>query len=393
MRVRNVLARRVFIASTSMIRVGRHYGRGLAELAVEAASKAVAEAGVEPDTVIVANMVGEVMQEQANLAPLIVESLGMRGRPAIRVEVGQGSGLAALYTAVSMVASGLSDIALVVGVEKLTDYPSASAVSAMSTALNAEYEAYYGVTPAAIAALAMRYYMEKYDVSRDEMSEWPVLMHSNGAENPYAQIRKKIRREDVAKSQVIADPITMLDSSPIGDGAAAVIVASEEGLRKHQSDPKSAVEVAGIAAVTDYLTYSLRSEPDRIPAAAEAVKRALSMAKLELSSIDVVELHDDYTITGIVLLEEAGFAEKGRAAKELANGRFHPGDKPTVNPSGGLKARGHPLGATGVYQAAEVAQQLLGSFPGVKVDGAETGLVLGLSGYGAEAFAIIMRRV
>ncbi len=380
------------MAGVGMTRVGRHYGRGLAELAAEAAARAVEDAGgLEPQALVVANALGEVLQQQANLGPLLAEALGLRFRPALRVEVGQASGAAAVYAAASMVASGAVDSVLVVGVEKMTDYPTAVAVSATSATLNAEYEAYYGVTPAAVAALAMRAYMERYGVSRDEMSEWPVMMHSNAAENPYAQIRKRIRREDVARSQVVADPITMLDTYPVGDGAAAVIVASLEAARRAAADP--AVEVASAAMASDTLTYGMREEPDRIPAARLASERAYRAAGVEPGDVDVVELHDEYTVTGVVLLEELGFAERGRAARELAEGRFHPGDRPTANPSGGLKARGHPIGATGVYQVAEVALQLREEFPGVRVRGAEVGLVLSLSAYGAEAVAIVMRRL
>jgi acetyl-CoA C-acetyltransferase/acetyl-CoA acyltransferase len=387
------LARRVLVAGVGMVKVGRHYGRSLIDLAAEAALKAVKDAGIEPQAIVVSNMLGELLQLQANLAPLVAESLGLRFRPSLRVEVGQGSGGAAVHVATAMVASGLAESVLVVGVEKLTDYPTATVVKASTVGLDAEYEAYYGVTPAAIAALAMRTYMERYGVSRDEMSEWPVMMHSNAAENPYAQIRKRISREDVAKSQVVADPITMLDSHPIGDGAAAILLASEEAAREAVSDPKAHVEVAAVVAVTDTLAYGLREEPDRIPSARLASEKAYQAASLEPRDVDVVELHDDYTVTGIVLLEELGFAERGRAAKQLAEGRFHPGDKPTVNPSGGLKARGHPYGATGVYQVAEVALQLREEFPGVKVRGAEVGLALSLSGYGAEAVAVVLRRI
>ncbi len=387
-------SRRVFVAGVGLTRVGRHYGKGLADLAVEAAVKAIEDSGLEPKAIIVSNMVGEILQEQANLAPLVAESLGLKNVPGLRVELGQASGLAAFQAAVSMVSSGLADPVLVVGVEKLTDYPTATVVSAASTTLNAEYEGYYAVTPAAVAAMAMRLYMERYGVSRDEMSEWPVMMHSNASENPYAQLRRRIRREDVVRSQVIADPITMLDSSPVGDGAAAVILASEDALRQAGGvDPGAPVEVAGLGWAGEALTYSLRDDPERLPAARLAVEEAYRSAGVTPRDIDVVELHDEYTVTGIVLLEELGFAERGRAAKLLAEGRFHPGDRPVVNPSGGLKARGHPYGATGVYQVAEVALQLQERFPGVKARGAEAGLAVSLTAHGSTAVAVVLRRV
>ncbi|BES82827.1 thiolase domain-containing protein [Pyrodictium abyssi] len=382
---------RVYIAGVGMVPIGRHYGKGLLDLAAEAAFRALDEAGVEPDMVVVTNMLASKLQEQDNLGAYIASGIGLRGKPALRVEAACGSGGAGVYTAYSMVRSGLARSVLVVGVEKMTDYPTSTVTSALAQAADAEYELFYGASFTGLNALMMRYYMERYGVDRDTMSEWPVMMHENALSNPYAQIRRRITREDVARSQVVADPIRLLDSSPIGDGAAAVVLVSEEVAARLPEKPS--VYIAGAGMATDTVELSNREALDRIPAAKTAAEQAYRMAGVDPGNIDVAEIHDAFTINAVLLIEELGFAPHGEAARLLAEGRFHPGDRPTLNPSGGLKARGHPVGTTGVYQVAEVAMQLRGDFPGVRVEGAETGLAVNMGGDGSTLIAHVLRRV
>ncbi len=384
--------RRVYIVGTGMTRVGRHYDKGLAELAAEAGFQAIDEAGVEPQAVVVANAGAEVLQGQANLASLVAESLGLRYRPALRIESGAASGGLAVFTGYSLVASGLYDSVLVVGVEKLTDFTSAASTRLSSMVLDSVFEQPHGITHAAFNAMMMRYYMEKHNVSRDEMSAWPVLMHSNAVENPYAQLRRRITVEQVAASQVVADPIRMLDASPVGDGAAAVLLASSEAVKREANPDPAMVEVRGVAVSSDSLEASTRLSLDSLPAVKLAAEKALIAAGVEARELDVVEVHDAFTITGILLLEAIGLAGKGEAARLVAEGRFHPGDKPSANPSGGLKARGHPLGATGVYQAAEAAQQLMGTFKGLSISGAEKALVVSMGDTGTPVSVLVFTR-
>ncbi len=383
------MTRPVYIVGAGMTRIGRWYDKGLLELAYEALAKAIEDSGLEPQAIVVGNMLSSSLQEQDNLGAYIAAGLGHRLKPAVKVEAACGSGGAAVYMGYSLVASGLVDVVAVVGVEKMTDYPTAKVTRALAQAAEADYELFYGATFTGLSALMMRYYMNRYNVSRDEASEWPVMMHENALKNPYAQVRRKITREDVAKSQVIADPIRLLDASPIGDGAAAVILASRNAVP--QKD-KPLVRIAGVGLAVDTVELSNRPRLDVIEAAVAAARTAYKMAGIEPSKVDVVELHDAFTIHAFLLLEDLGFAEKGKAAKLVAEGRFHPGDKPTANPSGGLKARGHPVGATGVYQVAEVYQQLTGEFPGVKVDGAEVGVACNMGGDGASVTVIVLTR-
>ena len=383
---------RVYVAGVGMTRIGRHYEKGLLDLAAEAAWRAIDEAGgVVPDAVVVGNMMSSSLQSQDSLGAYIAAGIGLKGRPAFKVEAACGSGGAAVYTGVSLVASGMADSVLVIGVEKMTDFPTAVVTEALAQAADAEYELFYGATFVGLNAMLMRLYMEKYGVSRDEMSAWPVLMHRNGAVNPYAQVRREITVEDVARSQVVADPIRLLDSSPIGDGAAAVLLVSEELAERLPEKPVVAITGAGMSV--DTVELSNRESLDEIRAAKEAAEKALGMAGLEPSSLDVVEIHDAFTINAYLLLEALRLAPKGEAARLVAQGRFHPGDKPTANPSGGLKSRGHPVGATGVYQVAEVAMQLRGDFPGVKVPDAEHGLALNMGGDGSTVTVHVLTRI
>ncbi len=385
--------RRVFVVSSSMTKVGRHFDKGLIDLAAEALWKAIDEVNIEPEAIIVGNMLSSSLQHQDNLGAYIASSIGFRLKPALKVEAACGSGGVAVYTAYALVASGLVKTAAVIGVEKMTDYPTAIVSKALAQAADAEYELFYGSSFTGLSALMMRYYMVKYNVSRRELSMWPVQMHEYALKNPYAQIKRRITVEDVESSPTIADPIKLLDSSPISDGAAALILASEDVVSKFGLKDDALVEIAGVGLAVDTVELSNRVELDIIPSAIEAARQAYKMAHLEPKDIDVVELHDAFTIHAMLLLEALGFSGRGEAAKLYATGRFRLGDQPVVNPSGGLKARGHPVGATGVYQVAEIHQQLKGIFPGVKVENAQTGLACNMGGDGASTSVIILRRV
>jgi len=234
----------------------------------------------------------------------------------------------------------------------------------------------------------MKEYMEKYSISRDVMAEWPVLMHEHASKNPYAQLPFKIKKEQVMKSPVISEPLTLFDMSPIGDGAAAVILASEDVARKLTDTP---IEIAGFAISTDKVYATSREDLTSLNAVRETSIKAYSMANITSRDVDVVEVGDVFTITGILSVEELDLSKKGVAVKDLVNGRFRVGDKPTVNPSGGLKARGDPVGATGIYQVAEIAMQLGGGFPGVKVN-AEVGVAECIGGFGSSASVIVLKR-
>ena len=382
--------RKVYVVGVGMTSIGRHYKRSMRDLFAEATLQAIDDAkGEKPQALVVGNMLSSSMGEQDSLGALLADSAGLRGIPAFKVEAACGSGGAAFFAAYNMVASGMFDVVLVAGVEKMTEHITATVTRALAQAADAEYELFYGASFTGLNALLMRYYMEKYRVSREEMAAWPVLMHENASQNPFAQLRFKITVEQVLNAMVVADPITLLDSSPMGDGAAAVMIASEEVARKLTDTP---VRVAGVGLATDSVDLSTRLELDDLAAARLAAEKAYRMAGVEAGDIDVGEVHDAFTITGLLSLEALGLAGRGEAAKLVAEGRFRPGDRPEVNLSGGLKARGHPVGATGVYQIAEIAMQLRGDFPGVKASNPEVGLAENIGGHGATISVVVLRR-
>jgi len=379
---------KVYVVGVGMTKVGRHIDRSLRELAAEAIFKAIDEVGNEkPEAIIVGNMLSSLI-EQENLASLIADYVGLRGITGFKVEGACGSGGAAFLAGYSLVASGLFKRVLVVGIEKLNERPTPDTSRGLAWAADADYELIYGVSFAGLNALVMRYYMEKHNVSREEMGLWAVLMHENGYHNPYAHLRKKVTLEEVINSPVIADPIRLYDACPISDGAAAVYLVSEDLARKVSDTP---VLVAGVGNALDSTDITSRYALDELYASRVSTKKALDMAKVELKDIDVAEIHDAYSIVAMLSIESIGFAPKGKAPKLLAEGRFKPGDKPSLNPSGGLKSRGHPVGATGIYQIAEVVMQLRGDFPGINVGG-EVGLAQNIGGVGSNITTVILRR-
>jgi len=380
--------RKVFVVGSGMSNVGRFYERPLRDLAGEALFKAIDDASnVVPEFIVVSNMLSS-QAEQENLASLVADYCGLRGTSGFKVEAACGSGGAALVAGYALISSGLANVVAVVGVEKLSERTTPEVARGLAYAADADFEIPYGISFSGLNALIMRYYMNKYNVGRDDMSAWPILMHENGYYNPYAHLKMKITAEDVVKSPIIADPIRLLDSCPMSDGAAAVILASEDVAKKYNDTP---VLIAGIGNALDSTDISSRFELDSFLASRLSAERAFKMAKLSPKDVDVAELHDAYSINGVITLEDVGFAPKGMGAKLVAEGRFKPGDKPSVNPSGGLKSRGHPVGATGVYQVCEVVMQLRGDFPGVKVGG-EVGLTQNIGGVGSNITTIILRR-
>ncbi len=368
------------ITSAGLVKVGRHFGKGLRDLAAEAALQVVDEAGVEPDYLIVSSALSGVLCHQERLAEIIAQHLGLKRVPAVRIEAGYLSGAAAVAMACSLVKSGVARHVLVVGVEKATDLPSAQLNRALLALRDADYEAPSGVTEEGLAGCLMKLYMEEHGVKREELAVWPVLMHDHASWNPYAQLKFKVAPEQVLSSPVIADPLRLLDVYPVGDGAAAVLVSSPEGMEKNGA----AAEIAGVAQVT---SEAEALEPV-FKATREAASTIYSALGIDASKVGVAEIMDTYTITGLLALEALGFAKPGKAALALAEGSI----KALVNPSGGCKARGHPFGATGVYQVAEVYMQLTGSFPGLKAENPELGLVHAISGLDSQALVMILRR-
>jgi acetyl-CoA C-acetyltransferase len=381
--------RDVAIAGVGQVPVGEHWDMGLRQLALGAIQAALADAGVERvDAVIVGNALGGNLSGQNHLGALIADYAGLAGVEAFRVEAADASGGMALRQGYLAVASGLAERVLVLGVEKATDRTGTERDSALITVLDADYEASPGGTPAGIAALLMRRYMYEYGVTLDQFEGFSINAHANGALNPFAMYRNKLRPGAFAKAPVVADPVNLFDSAPEGDGAAAVILTTTE---EAVDRVPRAIRVRGSAAATDALALHNRPDLLFLRAANLAAGRAYEMAGIRPGDLHVAELHDSYTILTALQLEAIGFAARGEGWK-MASQIGRDGQLP-ISTFGGLKARGNPLGATGVYQAVEIALQLRRDAGENQVENARIGLALNLGALGGTAVAHVLERV
>lgn len=372
----------MFVTAAAMERVDRHYEASVRDLALSVARKALSSSPGSVDYVIVASSLSYVQEPQLDLASHVAHDIGLMGARTIAVEAGEASGLAGLSVAFGLIKGGLAERVLLIGVDKATNFPSADTYSHLSLLHDTESVSHYVTGLGDVAGMLMRLYMSVYGVDRLTLAHWPAMMHSNAKHNPYAMLRFAVAPERVAEAMPIADPITLLDSFPLSDGAAAVIF---------ESRPRDALaEVVAVESASGEGNVAWRTDPLIIDSLAMAYSRLKDRHDVE--KLDVIELHDSFTIYALMELETIGLAERGRAAKMVAEGRFAPGgDGPAVNLSGGLKARGHPIGATGVYQLAEMAMHLSGTFPGLKANGAKRGLVISMSGAGSSSYVAYLR--
>ncbi|WP_440059371.1 thiolase C-terminal domain-containing protein [Thermogladius sp. 4427co] len=387
---------RVFVVGAGMTKIGRFYERSARDLFREALWKAIDDAGgLRPQAIVVGNMTSSVLMEQDSLGALLADYSGFRGLPAFKVEAACGSGGAAVYAGYALVKSGLVDVVAVGGVEKLTEGVTSEATKALAQAADSEYELIYGTTFTGLNALVMRLYMETFKYDRSDFAYWPLRMHEYASYNPYAQLPRKTTLDAILNSPLIADPIRLFDASPIGDGAAVVLlVRGEERAREVAKavGKDILVELASVSMATDSVDLASRRDLLTMESTVKATREALGKAGLELKNIDYAEVHDAFSITGLLALEDIGFAPKGEAPRLWKEGRFGKGDKPEVNFSGGLKARGHPVGATGVYQVAEAFMQIRGDFPGFKASSPETALTHNIGGVATFTSIAILKR-
>jgi len=378
--------RSVSVAGVGLTRIKEHWEKSLRDLFAEAALKALDDAGTdEVDALYVSNMGSAALQSQLHLGAMMADAIGKRGITALRVEAASASGGVAFHEGVKAVASGLHDCVLVGGVEKMSDALPGEVAAALAMVEDQEYTAYTGVTKLGLNALVHRRYMERFGAGAEEIAMFAVRGHEHAVGCPHAQYPFKVSVERILASPMEADPIHMLECSSVGDGAVALLLRPAE-------EAEDGVEVASTAVATDF--YHLTERPDItvFEAVRRASTRAFEAAGVSHKDIDVLEVHDDTTITGIVSLEDLGFVEKGKGAAFVAEGNTARGGELPTNTFGGLKARGNPVGATGLYQIAEVALQLRGEAGPCQVEGAETGLAQSLGGLGTTCAVTILRR-
>jgi acetyl-CoA C-acetyltransferase len=382
----------VLIAGIGQTPVGEHWGISLRELAFQAIEAAKYDAGgIKPQALFVGNMLAPMISRQAHLGALIADFAGMRGIEAYTAEAAGASGGAALRAGYLAVKSGFVDTALVVGVEKVTDKVGPAVESAIATSLDSDYEAEQGLTPVGQAALLMRRYMHVFDVPRQALATFPLTAHANGVGNPNAMFRRAIKAESYNRAGMICDPLNMFDAAPDADGAAAVILTRPDLLPINRDQPR--VRIAGSSVATDTLSLHDRPDPLDFRAVRLSTERARYQAKIDIEAIDFFELYDVYSIFAALILEAAGFAEGGRGWQPAQNGAQDPKVSLPILTMGGLKARGNPWGATGVYQTVEAVLQLRWQAADHQIPGAKWGLVQCLGGPASTAITHIFERI
>jgi acetyl-CoA C-acetyltransferase len=382
--------RDVAIIGVGMNKWGELWEKSLRDIFVESALLAIEDAGVDHiDSMYVGCMTSGLFVGQEHLASLLADYLGAGPIASARVESACASGGLAVRTGFIDVASGMSDIVLVGGVEKMTDVGGDGATFALSTAADQEYEVYHGITFPGLYALMARSHMHKFGTTREQLAQVAVKNHENGSKNPLAQFPQKITVEEVINSIMVADPLTILDCSPITDGAACLVLCPAEMAKKISKKPPVKIIASGNA--TDTIALHSRSDFTTLNATIKAAERAYKMANLTPENIDFAEVHDCFTIAEIVIIEDLGFAKKGEGGKATQSGMTALGGKKPVNVSGGLKSKGHPVGATGVAQVVEVVHQLRGEAGARQVKNAKIGLTQNMGGSGGSAVVHIMQ--
>ncbi|RPJ42434.1 MAG: thiolase domain-containing protein, partial [Candidatus Latescibacterota bacterium] len=371
--------REVAIIGVGMTRWGEHWEKALRDLYVETALLAMEDAGVDHvDSMVVGCMSSGLFVGQEHIASQLADYLGIAPAPATRVESACASGGLAVRVGFLEVASGMSDIVLVSGVEKMTDVDGGEATYALGTAADQEYECYNGITFPGLYAMMARAYMDRFGLTREQLAAVAVKNHDNGSKNPLAQFPMKITAEQVMTSVMVADPLRILDCSPITDGAAAMILCPLEMAKKLSK--KQPVRIVASGHATDSIAYHSREDLTWLPAVERAAAVAYKMAGFGPDKIDVAEVHDCFTIAEILAIESLGLVKRGDGRCAVTSGITTLGGKIPVNPSGGLKSKGHPVGATGVAQVIELAKQLRGECGERQVEKARRALAQNMGG-------------
>ncbi len=379
----------VVIAGIGQTEVGEYWEVSLRELAVRAIEMALLDAGgLKPSALFVGNMLAPILSHQAHLGSLIADAAGLSGVEAFTLEAAGASGGVALRAGYLAVASGQVDVALVVGVEKFTDQVGAAIEAVLSTALDSDYEAVHGMTPTAQAALLMRRYLHEFCVPRQAFAGFSVIAHANGVGNAYAMYRKAITAEVYQQASLVSDPLNLFDVAPNADGAAALVLTRAELLPL--GFPHPLVYVTGSSIVTDSLALHDRADILNFHAAKLSVDRACRQAHITAADIHLFELYDAYSIYAALSLEAAGFAHRGEGWKLAQNDHLSLNGPLPIATMGGLKARGNPGGATGVYQAVEATLQLRGQAGSNQIRGARRAMIQCLGGPASTAVTHIL---
>lgn len=380
----------VSIVGVGMVPVREHWSTGLAELAAEAGALALRDADIaQVDALYIGNAYGATYNQQTQLGSLLATAIGLPGLESFTCEAGDASGGVALRAGYLAVASGAVRSALVIGVEKATDIVGPARWSARNVSLDAEYEAINGASLTAMAGLLMRRYMYEFGLELSQFEGFSINAHRNGSRNKFAMFRNRLRSGAFVKAPMVADPVSLFDSAPDGDGAAAVVLVNSELAADLVPKP---ISIRGSAVATDSLMLQDRADPLALAAVAQSTAHCLHQAGLAPNALDALELHDAFTVLTALSLEAIGFSDRGRGWEWARAGgaRIAPDGELPLSSFGGLKSRGNPAGASGIYQAVEAVRQLNGQAGENQVPGARHVLIQSVGGLGATAATHIL---
>ena len=394
MRTDNMM-REVAVIGVGVTEFGELWDKSFRNLIAEAGSKAILDSGIggkELDALYVGSMSAGRFVGQEHVGALVADCSGFAHMhiPAIRVESACASGGLAVRQGYFSVASGMNDVVVVGGVEKMTDVVGDEATDIIATGLDQEWEAFFGATFPGIYAMIATRHMYDYGTTREQLAKVAVKNHANGALNPYAQFKRAISLDKVLNSPITAYPLRMLDCSPVSDGAAAIILCAADKAKNYTDKP---VKIIGTGQASDTLALHGRRDICTFDSTVYAAKKAYKQAKLQPKDIDIAEVHDCFTIAEILAIEDLGFVKKGEGGKAVDKQITTLNGKIPVNTSGGLKAKGHPVGATGVAQIAEIVMQLRGEAGQRQVKDAKIGLTHNVGAAGASCVVHILEAI
>lgn len=384
--------RDVAIIGIGETQIGELWDKSLRELGIEAGLEAIRDAGVsgdEVDMLYVGNMSAGKLINQEHIAPMIADYSGLDDVPSVRIESGGASGGMALAEGYISVASGIDDIVVVGGAEKMTDVGDEEAKKILSSTVDSEWETVFGATFDSLYAMMARYHMNKYGTTKDQLAHVAVKNHSNAAKNPNAQYPREVPKKLVINAPMVSEPLGMFDCAPLSDGAAAVVLCPAELVESYDGKP---VRIAGVGHGADHVALHDRREIGTMKSTKIAAEKAYKRAGIGVEDIDFAEVHDNYTISEIIAIEDLGFFQKGEGGPATEEGKTMLNSDISINPSGGLKAKGQPVGATGINQAIEAVIQLRGEADKRQVENAYYGLTHNVGGTGASAVVHIFER-
>lgn len=383
---------KVYIAGIGQTAVGEHWEKSLANLSAEAILMALKEAGKpEVDALYAGNLLASTASGQANIGAMITSNVGLNGIETFTVEAGEASGAAALRMGYLAIRSGYARTVLVVGVEKYTDMVGSEIESVIAHSMDYDFEAMAGLTSQAQAGMLMARYLSEYEVPREALGALPIMAHQNAVNNPYAMYRRAITAEMYGKAGLVSDPLNMYDVAPYADGAAALLLTTDEKLAK--ASGFALVEVCASSGAIDALALHDRVDPLAFSAVTASMQKAMAFVGMKWEEIDLFELWDAYSIYGVLSVEACGLAARGEGWRWIADKQLSLTGKLPLVTMGGNKARGFPLGAAGVYQVVEAAMQLRGTAGENQVPDAKTAFIQAMGGPASNVITHILARV